>query len=81
MFIALACLPLAASLFFLKRDENYSIYPKKWIRSINVGEIIPRKNSQNIPSVPSVAIGTSAGAAAAAPGSDDSSLNTNPIHI
>ena len=35
MFIALAFLPLAASLLFLKKDSDYSIYPKKWVAALN----------------------------------------------
>ncbi|RIA93982.1 hypothetical protein C1645_818635 [Glomus cerebriforme] len=50
--LALACIPLAASLLFLKKEENYSIYPKKWIDASSYpGSIGKIKDSDKITEV------------------------------
>jgi hypothetical protein len=56
MFIALAFIPLAGSLLFLKKDNaNYSIYPKKWTtvsRSTDddkVDKVAEHKTNEDMP--------------------------------
>ncbi|RIA79284.1 hypothetical protein C1645_841072 [Glomus cerebriforme] len=46
MALALACLPLSASLFFLSKEVNYSIYPEKWLNAnSNTGDVDIAENS------------------------------------
>src|SRR3954452_2200732 len=55
MTIALAFLLLSAALLFLKREDNYSIYPNKWASigegMTDVGRTADDNINQNIPSL------------------------------